>query len=231
MQENQANQNDKLDDALNDLLASKVKKAEYPTANIVYSSTTHDLTIDNQPYKLLENHREGFDIEALKQRYTSFFKRYDFIVGDWAADKLRLKGFYQLNPQKRGQFKQIDQLNDYLNEYINYGAPYFLIAKETAVQNYELLYQKHQSADFKLEPLPTKKEKEVHTKTNRRRKQSQSKRKKQKQHTTNLKHEWNMTSRKKKERSKSSATSFKSKSISKKQPFVIRKSRKGQSKD
>lgn len=231
MKENQANQNDKLDDALNDLLTSEAKKAEYPTANIVYSSITHDLTIDNHPYKLLENHRDGFDVDALKQRYTSFFKRYDFIVGDWAADKLRLKGFYQLNPQKRGQFKQIDQLNDYLNEYINYGAPYFLIAKETAVKNYESLYEKHQSANFKLEPLPSIKQKEIHTKTNRRRKQIQSKRRKPKQHKKNIKHEWNMTSRKKKERAKSSADSFKSKSISKKQPFVIRKSRKGQTKD
>lgn len=232
MKKNHANQQEKLDDALNDILEEETEEEEYPTSQVVYSSLTQEITIDDQPYRLLVDHREGFETDALKQRYTSFFDRYDFIIGDWASDKLRLKGFYQLNPQKRGQFKQIDQLTDYLNEYINYGAPYFLMAKEEAAENYEELYQQHQAADFKLNPLPTKKASNIQTKSSRRRKQNQNKRKKQSQpsHKKHAKTEWNISSRKKKNDRRSTISS-KTETKNKKQPFVIRKTRKGHSND
>ena len=49
--------------------------------------------VDNKKYKLIENVRDAFNEEEFLNRYTSFYEVYDFIVGDIAYSKLRLKGF------------------------------------------------------------------------------------------------------------------------------------------
>ena len=49
--------------------------------------------IDDVHYEIIEDYRDGFNIEALNERYNDIFERYDYIVGDWGHEKLRLKGF------------------------------------------------------------------------------------------------------------------------------------------
>ena len=49
--------------------------------------------IDDVHYEIVEDYRDGFNIEALNERYNDIFERYDYIVGDWGHEKLRLKGF------------------------------------------------------------------------------------------------------------------------------------------
>lgn len=51
------------------------------------------LLVGTQEYELSIDHREGFDAEALAGRYTSILSKYDYIVGDWGYEQLRLKGF------------------------------------------------------------------------------------------------------------------------------------------
>ena len=41
----------------------------------------------------LKDYRDAFDKDAFLEKYTSFFDCYDYIVGDIAYSKLRLKGF------------------------------------------------------------------------------------------------------------------------------------------
>ena len=49
--------------------------------------------VEGKKYKLIKDYRDGFDEEMFKEKYTSFFEEYDYIVGDIAYSKLRLKGF------------------------------------------------------------------------------------------------------------------------------------------
>ena len=51
------------------------------------------IEIDNNKYKLIKDEREAFNEEEFRSRYTDYFKDYDYIVGDIAYSKLRLKGF------------------------------------------------------------------------------------------------------------------------------------------
>ena len=51
------------------------------------------VTLENNEYTLIEEYKDGFDLEALTERYTSYFEDYDYILGDFAYGKLRLKGF------------------------------------------------------------------------------------------------------------------------------------------
>ena len=54
------------------------------------------LLIKEEPYQLVLNYREGFDLLAFENRYQEYFEKFDFIVGDWGFEQLRLRGFYQI---------------------------------------------------------------------------------------------------------------------------------------
>lgn len=46
-------------------------------------------------FLLLENVKNAFDTTSFGQRYTEILLKYDYIVGDWGNEQLRLKGFYK----------------------------------------------------------------------------------------------------------------------------------------
>ena len=50
--------------------------------------------VENNRYELIDNYKDGFDMNEFISHYTDFFSDYDYIVGDIAYGKLRLKGFY-----------------------------------------------------------------------------------------------------------------------------------------
>lgn len=88
------------------------------------------IEISGKKYEVLENVKGGFDEEALKERYSDILKKYDFIVGDWGYDQLRLKGFYHDNNPKATFDTKIALLEDYLYEHCNFGCSYFIVEKQ-----------------------------------------------------------------------------------------------------
>ena len=50
-------------------------------------------TYNDINYELIKDYKAGFDNEEVKEKLTDFFIEYDYILGDWAYGKLRLKGF------------------------------------------------------------------------------------------------------------------------------------------
>lgn len=87
------------------------------------------LMISERHYRLVSNHRDGFNPEALGERFTDVLSRYDYIVGDWGYDQLRLKGFFRAEDRKASPEQRIDSLEDYLYEYCNFGCAYFVIER------------------------------------------------------------------------------------------------------
>nr|WP_256205263.1 YutD family protein [Piscibacillus halophilus] len=82
-----------------------------------------------QRYELVLDHKEGFQEEAIEERFSDILLKYDFIVGDWGFGQLRLKGFYDDQNQKATFDTKISTLEDYLYEYCNFGCSYFVIKK------------------------------------------------------------------------------------------------------
>lgn len=80
-------------------------------------------------YELVENIKDAFIEEEITNRYSDILKKYDYIVGDWGYNQLRLKGFYHQNHPKVSYDTRIDMLEDYLYEYCNFGCAYFVIKK------------------------------------------------------------------------------------------------------
>ena len=80
-------------------------------------------------YKIIENLKDGFQEDMLKEKYSEVLKKYDFIVGDWGYNQLRLKGFYDDQNSKATFDTKISTLDDYLYEYCNFGCAFFVIKK------------------------------------------------------------------------------------------------------
>jgi uncharacterized protein YutD len=85
--------------------------------------------INNLTYEVLENYREGFNEEAFRLRYSDILNKYDYIVGDWGYNQLRLKGFFEDQSQKATYDTKISTLTEYLYEYCNFGCAYFVLRK------------------------------------------------------------------------------------------------------
>ncbi|MGT2754418.1 YutD family protein [Streptococcus ovis] len=78
---------------------------------------------------LLVNHKEAFDQTVFGQRFSQLMLKFDYIVGDWGNEQLRLKGFYKDDKPVASHLK-IGRLDDYLLEYCNFGCAYFVLGNE-----------------------------------------------------------------------------------------------------
>ena len=72
------------------------------------------IIVENHKYELIKNYKDAFNLEEFSSKYTDYFYDYDYIVGDIAYSKLRLKGFYDSNN------KRVLELNDIkYSQFIN----------------------------------------------------------------------------------------------------------------
>ncbi len=98
-----------------------------PEIERVLMESDHMLTIDGRPYELVVNYHDGFDKDKLGARFSDILAKYDYIVGDWGYEQLRLKGFYAENNKRAHRDQLITTLEDYLYEYCNFGCAYFVL--------------------------------------------------------------------------------------------------------
>lgn len=83
----------------------------------------------DQEYKLIKDNGECFDLEIVKEKITDYFKDYDYIVGDIAYSKLRLKGFTKKDNKLNNEINDFDRLDKYILENCAYGCKYFILEK------------------------------------------------------------------------------------------------------
>lgn len=87
------------------------------------------IMINNQTYELIKNYRDGFHEEEFLERVTDYFDDYDYIVGDIAYGKLRLKGFYDDSNKKANKINNYNQLDQYLTKNCAVDCKYFVLKK------------------------------------------------------------------------------------------------------
>lgn len=100
-----------------------------PENDKVYRVDSDTVKLSNIDYKLIENYRDAFDLEQMKNRYSDYLLKYDYIVGDIAYQKLRLRGFFDDHRKGVPIDMKIAHLEDYLIEYCNFGSPYFVFER------------------------------------------------------------------------------------------------------
>lgn len=85
--------------------------------------------VEDREYELIVNYKDGFDKEEFENRYTDYFYDYDYIVGDIAYGKLRLKGFYDEKNKKVNKINNYKNLDNYLKNNCANDCKYFVLKK------------------------------------------------------------------------------------------------------
>ncbi|MCL2112387.1 MAG: YutD family protein [Streptococcaceae bacterium] len=106
---------------------SKLNYNKYPGEHVIASGDV--VSVGDKTFHVVRNYREAFDTEKLEQRFSDVLDKYDYIVGDWGFEQLRLKGFFSASRKKMEADNKIDHLEDYINEYCNYGCAYFVLRR------------------------------------------------------------------------------------------------------
>ena len=88
------------------------------------------IEIFNNKYKLIKDYKEAFNEEEFKNKVTEYFIDFDYIVGDIAYDKLRLKGFTKKNNKLNNAINDFDNVDKYIKENCAYGCKYFILEKQ-----------------------------------------------------------------------------------------------------
>ena len=87
------------------------------------------ISINDREYEVIEDVRNALDQNALSERLTDYFDEYDYVVGDWAYGKLRLKGFNEKTNKNYNKINAYEEVSNYIENYCAYGCKYFIIKK------------------------------------------------------------------------------------------------------
>lgn len=85
--------------------------------------------INGVEYEVIRNDDDCLDTSILEEKITDYFDSYDYIFGDYAYEKVRLKGFYESNNKNVTRINDIKYLEDYIKNYCSYGSRVFLLKK------------------------------------------------------------------------------------------------------
>ena len=85
--------------------------------------------INSKKYELVKDDDRCFDLELVQEKVTDYFDDYDYIFGDYAYGKVRLKGYYDSNNKKAKKINDIKYLEEYIKEFCSFGAKTFLLKR------------------------------------------------------------------------------------------------------
>ena len=87
------------------------------------------IILENNEYELIENDRDCFNELEVKEKYTDYFSDFDYILGDYSYNKLRLKGFCDRNSHRYNKINDYKGKDKYLKELCAYKCKYFVLKK------------------------------------------------------------------------------------------------------
>ncbi|MCI6265636.1 MAG: YutD family protein [Erysipelotrichaceae bacterium] len=88
------------------------------------------IIVNNNGYELIKNYKDAFNEEEFLEKCTDYFYDYDYIVGDIAYSKLRLKGFYDSKNKKANEINNYDYLEKYLKNNCAVDCKYYILKKD-----------------------------------------------------------------------------------------------------
>ena len=88
------------------------------------------VVLNDIEYELIKNNKDSYSNEEIKDLCTEYFSDFDYILGDYSYEKLRLKGFYDDNNKKSKDFNKYSYLEEYIKNYCAYDCKYFILKKK-----------------------------------------------------------------------------------------------------
>lgn len=87
------------------------------------------IEINGKKYELVRNDGDCFDLDVVSEKMTDYFDDYDYVFGDIAYEKVRLKGYYDSKNKNAKPINDIKFLDNYIKDYCSYGSKVFLLKK------------------------------------------------------------------------------------------------------
>ena len=87
------------------------------------------IVLENNNYELIKNYKDAFNYEEISNLYTDYFYSYDYILGDYAYNKLRLKGFCKEENHIFNDINDYSIIDNYIKENCAYDCKYFIIKR------------------------------------------------------------------------------------------------------
>ena len=78
---------------------------------------------------MVRNDGDCFDLDVVSEKMTDYFDDYDYVFGDIAYEKVRLKGYYDSKNKNAKPINDIKFLDNYIKDYCSYGSKVFLLKK------------------------------------------------------------------------------------------------------
>lgn len=88
-----------------------------------------EILINDIKYEVLKNIKDALDIEEISKCLTEYFDTFDYILGDYAYGKLRLKGFNNKENKNYKPYNDIAILEDYIKNHCAFGCRHFVISR------------------------------------------------------------------------------------------------------
>ena len=90
-----------------------------------------EIKINDHVYEIIKNEKDAIDTEVLQEKITDYYDSFDYIFGDWAYGKVRLKGFNDKNNKNFKPINDYRNVDKYLKDYCAYGCRYFILKKKS----------------------------------------------------------------------------------------------------
>lgn len=88
-----------------------------------------NIKIKGKEYKVIKDYGETLNSLELDDIVTEYYDNYDYIVGDWAYGKVRIKGFYNHNNKYVKSYNDYNNVDDYIQNKCAYGCKHFILEK------------------------------------------------------------------------------------------------------
>lgn len=89
-----------------------------------------EIIVNDITYEVVNDYKGAIDKELLATKITDYFDDFNYIVGDWAYGKLRLKGFYDVDKEKVKDYNSIANLDNYIKNNCAYDCKWFCLKKK-----------------------------------------------------------------------------------------------------
>ena len=97
------------------------------------------IVLNDKKYKIIDNYGNCIKIEEIESFLTSYFDIYDYICGDYAYDRLRLKGFCDKENKNLNKINDIKGYEKYISDLCSYKCKHFLLKKEKTKETVEII--------------------------------------------------------------------------------------------
>ena len=87
------------------------------------------ILVNKKEYNVIKDYGETLSTINIDEYVTEYYNNFDYIVGDWAYGKLRLKGFNKHGGKYTKKYNDYANLEKYLEKECAYGCKHFILEK------------------------------------------------------------------------------------------------------